>query len=60
MRILILISLIQLIPLVVGDNYINLTIYNNLNYSIVLTDFKHLGVCSNCTELMVDSCKSEL
>lgn len=40
-------------------NNINLTIYNNLNYTIAIADIVHNGNCDNCQESLVGPCKSE-
>ena len=54
--------LIQLICSVICafDNYVNLTIYNNLNYTIAVTDFEYKGDCYNkCDYIQIEPCKSK-
>ena len=41
------------------NNYINLTIYNNLNYTIEIADIDYNGRCGNCKQVLVEPCKSE-
>ena len=39
-------------------NNINLTIYNNLNYTIAISDIVYSGKCDNCKENLLEPCKS--
>lgn len=41
------------------ENFINLTIYNNLNYTLVITDIEYHGICTDCQERLLEPCKSK-